>query len=134
MFGNHTLWYRGFSKILPTVQSENHYYKCAVLERSKAACGNDCFSLCKILGETVLILLTMHIFCSCDLPLILRGEGEKEDWGDPSLDTPPNDEDQAPSFPELIPRIVAAISALGGRGVFPKLNWSAPKVGKKSPL
>lgn len=70
---------------------------------------------------------------SCDLPVILQGEGEKEeDWSDPSLDAPA-DADQAPSFPELLPRISAAISELGGRGVFPKLNWSAPKVGRLLP-
>lgn len=67
--------------------------------------------------------------------MILQGEEKgKEDWGDPSLDVPADeDADQAPSFPELLPRISAAISALGGRGVFPKLNWSAPKVGRLVP-
>lgn len=33
-----------------------------------------------------------------------------------------------PSFPDVISRITAAISALGGEGVIPKLNWSAPRV------
>ncbi len=34
---------------------------------------------------------------------------------------------QAPEFPEFTSKVLEAINALGGR-VFPKLNWSAPRV------
>jgi hypothetical protein len=39
-----------------------------------------------------------------------------------------HNEDDGPEFPELVDEIETAIEALGG-AVFPKLNWSAPKVG-----
>lgn len=38
---------------------------------------------------------------------------------------------QAPSFPDFDSAIKKAINMLGGR-VFPKLNWSSPKVRKKT--
>lgn len=34
---------------------------------------------------------------------------------------------QAPEFPEFTSEVLEAINSLGG-GVFPKLNWSAPRV------
>ena len=34
----------------------------------------------------------------------------------------------APSFPSLVTAISDAIGSLGSSGVFPKLNWSAPRV------
>lgn len=34
---------------------------------------------------------------------------------------------QAPEFPEFTSKVLEAINSLGGR-VFPKLNWSAPRV------
>lgn len=63
----------------------------------------------------------------CELSLVHQGRDEEEgrdEWEDTSLETPTQ---AAPAFPELLPHISAAISALEGRGVVPKLNWSAPK-------
>lgn len=39
---------------------------------------------------------------------------------------------QAPEFPEFTAKVEEAISSLGG-SVFPKLNWSAPRVRMLSP-
>ena len=73
--------------------------------------------------------LTISVFFflpSCELSVIQQEreeeEGRGEQWGDP-----PSMEEQRPSFPELLPLISAAIAALGGRGVVPKLNWSTPR-------
>jgi len=38
-----------------------------------------------------------------------------------------DDEVEAPSFPELVDAIEKSIGQLGG-AVFPKLNWSSPRV------
>ena len=55
----------------------------------------------------------------------MEREKEGETWNQP----PPHPPPPPPSFPQLLPRISAAIVALGGRGVVPKLNWSTPRVG-----
>ena len=34
---------------------------------------------------------------------------------------------KAPNFPDLVQRLLESITTLGG-AVFPKLNWSSPKV------
>lgn len=39
---------------------------------------------------------------------------------------------QAPEFPEFTAKVQEAISSLGG-SVFPKLNWSAPRVRMLAP-
>lgn len=39
---------------------------------------------------------------------------------------------QAPEFPEFTAKVQEAISSLGG-SVFPKLNWSAPRVRMLTP-
>lgn len=40
---------------------------------------------------------------------------------------------QAPEFPEFTAKVQEAIISLGG-SVFPKLNWSAPRVRMLTPL
>lgn len=74
-------------------------------------------------------------WCSCQLPSVLQAKEEEEEgedtWEDPSTHPQADDEEQVPSFPELLLRISAAIATLGGRGVLPKLNWSAPRVRSK---
>lgn len=44
-----------------------------------------------------------------------------------SWDDDDDNEIEAPSFPELVEAIEKSISQLGG-AVFPKLNWSSPRV------
>ena len=44
-----------------------------------------------------------------------------------SWDDDCDDEIEAPSFPALVEAIEKSISQLGG-AVFPKLNWSSPRV------
>ena len=53
----------------------------------------------------------------------------QEDWGDEGGGDGKGDEENepAPSFPELTQQISSAIELLGG-AVLPKLNWSSPRV------
>lgn len=66
--------------------------------------------------------------CRCELPSVQQPSQGEEEWEE--SDTPTDDPGDGvrPSFPDVVSRISEAIDSLGGRGVLPKLNWSAPRV------
>ena len=86
-----------------------------------------CVCLCGACGDL--------ISCSCELPCTDQDRDEEwtggvhdnqaEEWNEGGDEDTPT----TPSFPKLLASISSSIESLGGGcGIFPKLNWSAPRV------